>query len=882
MSIEVNSSSSTFYFYRMNVDRLAFLENEKTPWLFTSQNLKDLTEITPSVKTRLSMISLIGPRLLDPRAKVDYFIGLFRFSEEKEKVQEILKTRTHVLASSLFRQSGLSLQPMGGGYTEGENSAPRPVIAIPGLAKARAKVTKPLVKLQIKSPGGELPSFAKPTVPPGRGTPLEKVPEFGQSPNRALVKTPLEKINESKSASPPRFQPKSITIEKAPRPRSRSPSPKSVRKEEAVVEVASPPTPTKVPTPVSPPAPITPLLTPALPPTPVMQPTPPVVTAAVTPVAPSTPTVIVVPPTAPAAVITAPIIPSPAAVVVPLTPEIKPVSILKSAIKAPTAPTAKPTPSGPVVNEGVIKMGNMAYNLGPRKNKNAPPAAAPPKVEIVNPPPAIISNEIHTISDDSDSDYHSEGTVPESRNETITVITPTPTPTPTPAPTPVQQTIDIVHASPVVDVQTIPKSPPLKPKTISKMLSNIGRKFITKSSSNYSNGNSPAAPTQNRDSNSNTQPQGGNVPAPVVSVPVLGGNAVSGGGNGAPFGGYTMTDVDRETRMQAQMNSSFQDSGFTVSRRDESLQSPFKSNLPSPLASPVHSTTMCLPPSMVSPISIMTQAQENGQNGAVVKPPKKSVRMASPERPEAATSRERNTRSMSSMDALPPRADICSPDRVVNKNNAWRKSTRWEVSVRSIASDFGTTRSIDKAMERGLTQQKKRNQTPDRRQQLPRTEEKHNEDEEDEDEEEYTEEEKDQQEEPAPPPRVVRRPTSPDANGHSRRRSSNDSLPDKSSSVTGVFTSPIEITTFREVSYYKGMPVEGPIETGQDGTPLFRYQELVRRNVMRSYDGVDHSNLEIHLTDTDFQKVFGMSKVTNRTHTQCHPFKKFFNTPCAH
>ena len=243
VSILVNSSSSTYHFYRMNVDRLAFLENEKTPWLFTSQNLKDLTEITPSVKTRLSMISLIGPRLLDPRAKVDYFIGLFRFSEEKEKVQEILKTRTHVLASSLFRQSGLSLQPMGGGYTDGENAAPRPVIAIPGLAKARAKVTKPLVKLQIKSPGGELPSFAiaKPTVPPGRGTPLEKVPEFGQSPNRALVKTPLGKISESKSASPPRFQPRSITVEKAPR--SRSPSPKSVRKEEAVVEVAAPPTP---------------------------------------------------------------------------------------------------------------------------------------------------------------------------------------------------------------------------------------------------------------------------------------------------------------------------------------------------------------------------------------------------------------------------------------------------------------------------------------------------------------------------------------------------------------------------------------------------------------------------------------------------------------
>ena len=836
------------HFFRMNVDRLAFLEHEKTPWLFTSQNLKDLTEITPSVKTRLSMIALIGPRLLDPRAKIDYFLGLFRFSEEKEKVQEILKTRTHVLASSLFRQSGLSLQPMGGGYTDSENSAPRPVIAIPGLAKARAKVTKPLVKLQIKSPGGELPSFAKPPLAVvGKGTPLEKVPEYGQSPNRAVVKTSLEKINESKSASPPRVQPKSITIEKAPR--SRSPSPRAVRKEEPVVEVASPPTPTKLPPPASIPTPISPLPTPASSPTPVMLPTPPVVTAAVTPVALPTPAVIVVPPAVPAAVIIAPSTPTPAPLpvpaVVPLTPEVKPVSILKSAMKAPVA---KPAPSGPVVNEGVIKMGNMAYNLGPRKSKNAPPAAGHQAVEIFTQPTAVVTNEVHTISDDSDSDYHSEGTASESKVEVVPVVS-TPTPvtiqskiesvpvvsTPTPVPV---QSVEIFHASPVVDSSPspVPRSPSQKPKSLSKMLSVIGRKFIPKSSS----GNSPA-PAQN----SNVQTP---VSTPVVSVPVAG--PVAGGGNGAPFGGYTMTAVDRETRMQAQMNSSFQDSGWggSASRRDESLQSPFHSV--SPVASPVSSP--------VDPIHL------NGQNG-VPSPgkPKKSVRMASPERPEgSATSRERNTRSMSSLDAMPTRTDMCTPDkdRAVNKNNAWRKSTRWEVSVRSIASDFGH-KSLDKAKERGLTQQKKRSQTPDRRQQLPRTEEKHNEDEDEEEfEDEDCDEEKDHSAEPAPPPRVTRRPVDAEGNGQGRRRSSNDSLPDKSSSVTGAFTSPIEITTCREVSYYKGMPVEGPIETGPDGTPLFRYQELVRRNVMRSYDGVDHSNLEIHLTDTDFQKVFGMTK----------------------
>lgn len=52
----------------------------KTPYLFTSDNLLMVLSITTSVKTKLMFISIIGPRLIDPKAKPDDFLKLFRYS----------------------------------------------------------------------------------------------------------------------------------------------------------------------------------------------------------------------------------------------------------------------------------------------------------------------------------------------------------------------------------------------------------------------------------------------------------------------------------------------------------------------------------------------------------------------------------------------------------------------------------------------------------------------------------------------------------------------------------------------------------------------------------------------------------------------------------
>ena len=119
------------------------LEREKTSFLFTSEQLMALIETTLSVKTRIAMISHLGPRLVDPKSKANQFIQLFRYAEEKERVESILKMRLQVLmaTASLFRPGTSILgspaikRPVPNGTTTTTPSTPRPVfLGIKGLS----------------------------------------------------------------------------------------------------------------------------------------------------------------------------------------------------------------------------------------------------------------------------------------------------------------------------------------------------------------------------------------------------------------------------------------------------------------------------------------------------------------------------------------------------------------------------------------------------------------------------------------------------------------------------------------------------------------------------------------------------------------------------
>jgi hypothetical protein len=125
-----------------NEQRLSILDKEKAPFLFTSVQLMVMIDITLSVKTRLAFIEKLGPRLTDPKSKASQFVALFRFSEEKERVEGILKSRTQVVMSntSLYRPQGLSSSLGGADHHHSSHSASQG-LAVKGLAGVRQKST---------------------------------------------------------------------------------------------------------------------------------------------------------------------------------------------------------------------------------------------------------------------------------------------------------------------------------------------------------------------------------------------------------------------------------------------------------------------------------------------------------------------------------------------------------------------------------------------------------------------------------------------------------------------------------------------------------------------------------------------------------------------
>ena len=165
-----------------NEDRLAILEKEKGPFLFTSLQLMVMIDITLSVKTRLAFIEKLGPRLTDPKSKASQFVGLFRYSEEKERVEGILKSRTQVVMSntSLYRPQGLS-SSLGGAdqYHTSSSHQSSQGLAMKGLAGARQKTSSAPTAPTIVPTATPLP-----TAPPrGRvSPPVVSIPRDCESP----------------------------------------------------------------------------------------------------------------------------------------------------------------------------------------------------------------------------------------------------------------------------------------------------------------------------------------------------------------------------------------------------------------------------------------------------------------------------------------------------------------------------------------------------------------------------------------------------------------------------------------------------------------------------------------------------------------------------
>eukprot|EP01038_Epipyxis_sp_PR26KG_P011461 gene11461-15353_t len=137
-----------FFVHSDNETRLNILESDKIGVLFSSEDLCQLLEVTTSVKTRLNMISMIGPRLVDPRAKMEQLMGLFRFVEEKSIVEEVLRARVQTLSAALFKtvDSSNALGGRGGKGGRGGRGMSRPTSTLEMGSNRLAPVSETSLK----------------------------------------------------------------------------------------------------------------------------------------------------------------------------------------------------------------------------------------------------------------------------------------------------------------------------------------------------------------------------------------------------------------------------------------------------------------------------------------------------------------------------------------------------------------------------------------------------------------------------------------------------------------------------------------------------------------------------------------------------------------
>jgi len=213
---------SELRFTEDNLERLDTLEQLKGPYLFCSDDLLQIVEVTTSLKTRIEMITIIGPRLTDPSAKVSAFTDMFRFAEDKKSVEEVLKARMQAINSAKFTNNtvasalrpgsgrggrGLTMVPAGGGRS-GRGAGGRGRGIAPNLSPARP--------VSVPVPHAEHSPVPQPHTPqPVRAAPMTTPTSDINSTSTVVKPEPIPIAFDNKQRSP-EICPEEGTISSSP------------------------------------------------------------------------------------------------------------------------------------------------------------------------------------------------------------------------------------------------------------------------------------------------------------------------------------------------------------------------------------------------------------------------------------------------------------------------------------------------------------------------------------------------------------------------------------------------------------------------------------------------------------------------------------------
>lgn len=86
---------------------------------FVSTDLAQIVETTSSIRTKISMIEMIAPKLVDPVEMKEHFVNIFKFSEEKERVEKALKGRLTSIQNAVFLNRSNSVRRNSSTFTRG-------------------------------------------------------------------------------------------------------------------------------------------------------------------------------------------------------------------------------------------------------------------------------------------------------------------------------------------------------------------------------------------------------------------------------------------------------------------------------------------------------------------------------------------------------------------------------------------------------------------------------------------------------------------------------------------------------------------------------------------------------------------------------------------
>jgi hypothetical protein len=129
--LEYSQYSQNFYF-RNNEVVLNYVESSKVDYTYSSADLLSILNSITSLKTKMSIIEHIAPRLTDPKRYQTEIMEMFRFVQDKEKVEGLLRARSQSLNAGVFKKTEGITSATGGTGSSASVSSPGRSPASPG------------------------------------------------------------------------------------------------------------------------------------------------------------------------------------------------------------------------------------------------------------------------------------------------------------------------------------------------------------------------------------------------------------------------------------------------------------------------------------------------------------------------------------------------------------------------------------------------------------------------------------------------------------------------------------------------------------------------------------------------------------------------------